>query len=219
MKRREFIKIIAATSVAASIPGKLFAGTPSGVADAIRWFEQHFECAMGAPWAFAEPRPESYADCVDDPSWWQEDDERKYDGLTPYNTYSIVAPNEPVAIRALLKLFGDAIRNHPSIAGAPLYWRLEDKIKVKSVSRRVGGDLVATQEQLEDGYPNFWQVCEEQEGVERSDEDGCFYKNRRTETFVTVRTRIAVPELQRLGEQGLNMHDGWTLKLTGTEDL
>ena len=212
MKRREFIKVIAATGVAAAIPCQLFAGTPSNAAEAVRWFDRNFQCAMGAEWAFVEARPESYADRVDDPDWWLQSDERKYDSLTPYNTYSIEAPTESAAIGVLLKLFGDAMRDHPSIAGARLYWRLADKIQVRGGFRKVGGDLVATQEQYEDDYPNFWHLCE-QDGVEQGD-DGCFYRNRRTESFVALRTRIAVPEMQRLGDQGPNMYDGWTLKTT-----
>ena len=209
MKRRDFIKIIAATGVAAAIPSQLFAGTPTNAAEAVKWFERHFECSMGAPWAFVEPQTAGFVDRPEESSWWVLYEDRDYKGLTPYNTYKIQAPNEAIGAEALCALFGDVIRRYPSIAGSKLYWRLKDKIQAKHISRRIGGDLVVNAEQLDDD-PCLAAQCAA-EGMERNDEDGSFYRNRRTETFTAVRTRIAVPEMQRLGEQDTFMHAGWII--------
>lgn len=216
MNRREFFKVVSAAGVIAALPTQLFASQPIDVASAVRWFETNFKCSMGAPWAFVEPRPQAYEDYVYDPAWWALDESRDYKGLTPYNTYVITASNERIAVAELLSLFGEAIERHPSIAGSLLYWRLDDKVHVKNISRRVGGDLVFTQEQVEND-PALWYECEK-EGVEHNDEDGCYYRNRRDENFVVLRTRIAVPEMQRLGEQDARMHSGWDV-FKPTEDV
>ena len=212
MDRREFLKIIPAGAALAILPSAVLGAVrvPETVYELVEWFERTFECNVGAPWAFVESRAEQFADKVDDPIWWLQmaaDESRDYSGLTPYHTYRVEAHRIKPAVQAIFGLISGFVVEYPLVKGTPMYWRYHDHFRVSKEPRIEGGVLVLTDEQFTDsGYDDsLVEGCE-------CDENGNYWKDRIHYQAFVLKTRIAIPAMQKIGIQSSQSYldtGGW----------
>lgn len=230
MQRREFLQSVATITAGLALPASVrgFAGLIGSDVELVDWLEATFRCQLGAPWAFAEPRPDWAADVAMIgvmPDGTEEEDLR-WNDLTPYMTFKAEDYDSPA--RRILADLQALVAAHPEVAGTDLWWRYPEKVKASESWYQDKGPCLMTAEQCEDRAD--WPTAEQaaamtpeiraalQEAFDRLDAvatpagcvgkifgDGAIYLAAGEPWAVrSVRTRIAIPALHKLALRDLD---------------